>query len=180
MSFESDYWGDCRNTFDEEQKHYTYAKLMGLPRSHYSLLASGKVLDIGGGPVSMLLKTVGLARGKVIDPLMQTYPPWIRQRYAASSLEIATQRGEDVSEGGWDEAWIYNVLQHTDDPERVVGNARRAARIVRLFEWINIPAHEGHPHELREADLVRWLGRGAITELSTNGCFGTSFSGVFS
>jgi hypothetical protein len=43
------YWGDCTNTFDEEQKHYVYARYMGLGRKHYSFDAQGRrVLDIGG------------------------------------------------------------------------------------------------------------------------------------
>ena len=57
MSFESEYWGDCCNTYDEDQKHYVYAKYMGLMAVGYSFSMSGKsVVDIGGGPTSMLLK----------------------------------------------------------------------------------------------------------------------------
>ena len=64
--FEKEYWGNCANTFDEDQKHYVYAKFMELPRMHYSFDAKGKrILDIGGGPSSMLLKCINLAKGKV-------------------------------------------------------------------------------------------------------------------
>ena len=30
LKFESEYWGDCTNTFDEDQKHYIYAKYLQL------------------------------------------------------------------------------------------------------------------------------------------------------
>ena len=46
--FEKDYWGNCANTFDEDQKHYVYARFMGLTRSHYSFPVNGSsIIDIG-------------------------------------------------------------------------------------------------------------------------------------
>ena len=73
--FEKDYWGDCTNTFDEDQKHYVYSKLMGITRVGYSFEVDNKrILDIGGGPTSMLLKTLHLQEGLVIDPIK--YPAW--------------------------------------------------------------------------------------------------------
>jgi len=82
MSFESEYWGDCCNTYDEDQKHYVYAQYMGLDRQGYSFNVHGKsIIDIGGGPTSMLLKTTNLKKGLVVDPLL--YPEWTYARYAA-------------------------------------------------------------------------------------------------
>ena len=36
LKFEKEYWGNCANTFDEDQKHYVYAKFMEIPCNHYS------------------------------------------------------------------------------------------------------------------------------------------------
>ena len=176
FEFERAYWGNCCNTFDEEQKHYVYARLMNIPRSHYSLLLQPPrtVLDIGGGPVSMLLKCKGLVTGKVIDPI--TYPKWTQLRYADHNIDVQVQRGEDVCERGWDEVWIYNCLQHTDDPQLIIANAKRAGRKLRLFEWIDIPAHEGHPWMLTEELLNEWTGgTGKTIELRESGCFGRAY-----
>jgi hypothetical protein len=178
--FEKEYWGDCCNTFDEEQKHYTYAKCMQIPINHYTFNANGKtVLDIGGGPVSMLLKTYNLKRGKVVDPL--SYPAWTKARYRAKKIEVKLQNGEDITDTGWDEVWLYNCLQHTIDPAKIIANAKRAAPTLRFFEWINVPAHEGHPHLLTREFLEDNIGMpgGNIIELSNNGCYGTAFYGAF-
>lgn len=140
------------------------------------------MIDIGGGPVSMLLKCVNLGVGIVVDPLVDRFPEWVVGRYEARDIRIIPWAGEsdELGERIFTEAWIYNVLQHTIDPERVVANARRAAKVVRLFEWIDIPPYEGHPHMLTEADLSCWLGGpGHVQELAEGGCFGRSFSGVF-
>ena len=178
--FEKDYWGDCCNTFDEDQKHYVYAHLMGLHQSHYSfVLPNISVIDIGGGPSSMLLKTKGLTRGLVVDPI--DYPQWTKDRYSLMNIDVHVDVGENVAESGYDEVWIYNCMQHAIDPERIIANAKAAAPLLRLFEWIDIPAHDGHPHELTEASLNKWIGgTGTVTYLSESGCYGKAYYGVFS
>ena len=175
--YELAFWGDCLDTFGEERKHFVYAGLMGIDFTQ----PVGAVLDIGSGPVSMLLKCHARGACSVLDPLMDEFPAWVRHRYDEAGIAAWAARGEDLPRlAAYDEAWIYNVLQHVDDPERVVANARAAAGVVRLFEWVGIPAYPGHPHELAEADLRRWLGgRGTLTELAHEGCYGTAFSGAF-
>ena len=177
--FEKDYWGNCCNTFDEDQKHYIYGKLMGLHREHYSFNVFNKsILDIGGGPTSMLLKTINLKKGKVVDPI--EYPEWTLMRYAFHNIDVDIKPGEEVVERGWDEVWIYNCMQHAIDPGKIIANAKAAAPTLRLFEWIDIPAHDGHPHELTEKNLNEWIGaRGMITTLSESGCYGRAYYGVF-
>jgi hypothetical protein len=176
MDFEKDYWGNCCNTFDEDQKHYVYARFMGLKRVGYSFdVAGARIIDIGGGPTSMLLKTINLApRSLVVDPL--DYPMWTYDRYSTKGIDSMICRGEDIYEEGYDEAWIYNCLQHTDDPELIIQNALRAAKTLRIFEWVDIPPHEGHPIELTKEKLDRWIGReGQTIQLGESGCFGKAY-----
>lgn len=177
--FEKHYWGDCTNTFLEEQKHYVQARLMGFVIKNWCLDAGGKrILDIGGGPVSMLLKTYNLGEGMVCDPIR--YPDWVIERYRAKGIKYIQISGEDIDVSGFDEVWIYNVLQHCMNPEKIILNARRAAPVIRLFEWIDFPPHPGHPQMLTAANLQKWLGSdGHVARLSESGCNGNSFSGVF-
>lgn len=177
--FERGYWGDCCNTFDEEQKHYVYASLMEIKNQGYSFLSNNKrIIDIGGGPVSMLLKCIDLKEGLVVDPIK--YPDWTISRYSSKNIRVIQNLGENLNETGWDEVWIYNCLQHVENPGKIISNAKKAAPILRIFEWINIPPHEGHPHELTENTLNGWIGNtGFISNLSSNGCYGTAYYGVF-
>lgn len=179
LEFEKSYWGDCTNTFDEDQKHYVYARCMGLTRVHYSFDVQGRsIMDIGGGPSSMLLKTINLTRGKVVDPIR--YPEWTRLRYAMKNIDVNVAPGESVNEIGWDEVWIYNCLQHAEDPLKIIRNAQQAAPILRIFEWIDIPPHPGHPHQLTEQTLNEWIGSfGQTSRFSESGCFGRAYYGVF-
>lgn len=179
LEFERAYWGDCCNTFDEDQKHYVYARYMGLDQQHYSFdVHNQRVLDIGGGPSSMLLKTINLKQGKVVDPI--NYPKWTRDRYSMKRISVAVMPGENIEESGWDEVWIYNCLQHATDPAAIIALAQRAAPVLRFFEWIDIPAHDGHPHELTQANLDQWIGQaGSVVELAESGCYGRAYYGVF-
>lgn len=178
--FEIEYWGDCANTFDEDQKHFVYARFMEIQQQHYSFDVGGKrILDIGGGPSSMLLKCKNLAEGKVCDPI--DYPLWTKLRYEGHRISVKVQPGEEVEELGWDEVWIYNCLQHVESVEKIINNAKRAAPVLRLFEWIDVPAHAGHPVELTKDFLdavIALPGSGTVT-LRESGCFGKAYYGVF-
>jgi hypothetical protein len=177
--YEKNYWGDCVNTYHEEQKHFVYARLMSIKINSCSFDALGKrILDIGGGPVSMLLKARNLTSGMVCDPI--TYPSWVYERYRAKGIVYLVQSGEDISTFGWDEVWIYNVLQHCINPAKIIDNARKAAPLLRIFEWIDQPPHEGHPQMLTAGKMSSWLGApGVVTKLSESGCHRNTFSGVF-
>lgn len=180
-TFEANYWGDCCNTFDEDQKHYVYARYMGLKQVGYSFdVAGARIIDIGGGPTSMLLKIINLGAGMVVDPL--SYPAWTHERYRAKGIEVSVMRGEDFAFHyieNYDEAWIYNCLQHTDDPERIIENALKSANTIRIFEWVDIPPHDGHPIELTKQKLDSWIGKeGDVVQLAESGCYGKAYYNI--
>ncbi len=189
--FESDFWGSCTHTLEEELKHFVYARLMGLqwvgsgPKlDNYGWDVGGKkIFDIGGGPVSMLLRTVNLGRGVVVDPLK--FPPWVYERYKANKISAYIQPAEtaDRMVAGprlYDEVWIYNVLQHVTDPAKIIANAKYLAPVLRIFEWIDLPVYPGHPHSLSQAKLEEWIGqKGQTVFLNESGCNGRAFYGTF-
>lgn len=181
------FWGDCSNTFHEEEKQIVYAPRLGLRPildcAHPPTfdLEGCSVIDIGGGPVSLLLKSVNRGRSVVADPA--PYPNWVRQRYEECGIEFWAMPGESSSITGYsfDEAWIYNVLQHVVDPVKVIENARSIASTIRIFEWIDIDPYAGHPHLLTEILLDELLGAPGFTaQLNESGAVGHAYYGVFS
>ncbi len=178
QTFEANWWGDCANTYAEECKQLAYARMMGLdpgawfggvPWPSYDMQGRS-VLDIGGGPVSMLLKCVNLGEAVVVDPCH--YPDWTLDRYEEHGVEVmrltAEEFFEDIPQGmtdDFDEAWLYNVLQHTIDPEVIVHGMMERARTVRIFEWVDTAVTPGHPHVLRAEDLERWVGAKGTIEV---------------
>lgn len=185
QEFERDWWSNCQNTFGEEAKQLLYAQRMGLTTFHdgkspYNFDMEGKsVLDVGGGPCSLLLKCHNV-NGVVIDPC--DYPKWIKERYKLAGIEYEKIKGENLNtKEKFDLVFIYNVLQHVDKPDIIIKKAKRVCKEIRLFEWINTGISEGHPHELTEKQLNKWLGgKGKVEEIKgSNTCWGTAYYGIF-
>lgn len=188
QDFESSWWGNCAMTFSEENKQLVYMAMMGVTQVSLGevwpvYLGGGRrIIDVGGGPVSPLLKTVQLRRGVVLDP--GEYPEWTRLRYESAGIEVVRERAEDwlhaTSAQSFDECWMMNCLQHTVDPERIAAGMRLVASTIRVFEWIETPPTLGHPHELHATELDKWFGgKGHIESINRNGCVGLCYSGVF-
>jgi hypothetical protein len=126
----------------------------------------------------MLLKSKGLGRALVVDPLQ--YPQWTYARYHEHGVECLVMRGEDVSLRGFDECWIYNCLQHTDDPALIIRNALQAAKVLRIFEWVDIEPHDGHPQMITKKMLDEAIGReGKLVHLAESGCFGLAYFNIY-
>lgn len=191
---EKDWWNTCANTYWEEHKQFTYAKYMGLQffedhQSPYNIDLQGKrVVDIGGGPSSLLLKAKNGAPkvSEVIDPCR--YPRWVQSRYAEQDIVLTKKTGENFTDNfitysKADEVWIYNVLQHTENPATIVENALKILEengTFRIFEWINTPTNSAHPHSLTKEKLDEWVGQqGQTTHLASEGCYGEAYYGIF-
>ena len=183
QKWEAAYWGDCRNTLIEELKQLSYFKRLGLKEtgmSHWRFtfdMEGKSVADVGGGPASFLLKCINV-QGRVIDPL--PYPEWVYKRYDAAGIRYLRLPAEEWQQPGFDEVWMYNVLQHVDDPELVMQNARRNGKLLRFFDWLDTPPHEGHPNTLTKELLDGWLGASGTTEIiDENDARGFCYYGVF-
>lgn len=184
QEWERNWWSNCANTVWEDVKQMNLAQYLGLkivPNAYtdYRIPLSGeRILDIGGGPSSILLKCENV-KGTVIDPCR--YPDWVAQRYKECGIEYIRMKGEDIpTKAKYDEIWIYNVLQHTDDPKKVIRNAQKVGKIIRLFEWINTGIVPGHLHSFNKEFLDKYLkGEGKVVNLSSNGLYGSAYFGVF-
>lgn len=186
QKWEKEWHDNCVNSYFEETKQIIYAKKMGLVATgdngrfpSYDL--NGKtVLDIGGGAYSILLKCRNYKKAAIVDPC--DYPIWVHVRYQTAGIDFFRIKGEDIKETPkYDEAWIYNCLQHTEDPERIIKNARRVAKIIRIFEWVDHGVTMGHPQDLKADLLDKWLGgNGTVEDIWYAGQFlGHGYFGVF-
>lgn len=188
---ESRYWRNCLDAvaFGEFQKQEMYGREMGLWADYGDewgdLDLQGKsVVDMGGGPWSMLLRCYDAGRMVVIDPIQ--WPPSVQRRYENYGIEFIRAGGEDGEYHGKkaDEVWMYNVLQHVTDPAKVLHNAMTFGKKVRIFDWLYIPADVCHPHVLTP-DLILNGMHGAkiervnVKRMTEHLCNADAFIGVF-
>lgn len=186
QQYEKEWHGSCVNSWWEEMKQQHYARLMELKAIQASNekypvyeMKGKSVLDIGGGAYSLLLKCEGLKNGTVIDPC--DYPQWTLDRYKAAGIKFLKKEAEDMILSGFDEVWIYNCLQHVKDPEKVIQNAKKSGKLIRIFEWIERGITPGHPHNLHRNKLDEWLGAKGNSKVFFIGNvnFGLCYYGVF-
>lgn len=143
--YEKEGWGKCEedDVMGEERKQPVYARLMGL---NIPYNAQGKsILDVGGGPISILLKTKNFSQATVVDPC--NYPESIINRYKEKNIKFVNEMAENyMSPEKFDEVWCYNVLQHTFNPDKVLENMKKNSKgIIRIFDWVYEPVSIGHP-----------------------------------
>ena len=185
QEWEKVWHSNCVNSYGEETKQFTYAKKMGLrlapnEKTPYNYSFNGEsVVDLGCGPYPIFLKCQGLSKMVGVDPC--PYPDWVYSRFKEANIISVRISGEEfITNDIFDECWIYNLLQHVQNPELVIRNALRVSKILRLFEWIENGISPGHPQNLTEKDLNKWLGgNGKVEIINENGCVGKCYYGIF-
>lgn len=167
------FWNSLKhNYFTEENKQIkVYAPRMkfAVDEWHRIDFEDKRVVDIGSGPSSMLIRGKNLKPSYALDPLMDRFPVWVRQRYhdaGITTLSLPAENIETFSEPV-DLVIIYNVLQHVKNPKTIVDNAKKIAKEIRVFEWVNVPTDDKHLHQLSAKKLNEWFGVTGITEYVT-------------
>lgn len=194
QTHEAGFWGNCMNanTFNEILKQEVYARDMLIENDYGDgtgdfNLKGRSVLDIGGGPISMILRCCNAGYRVVADP--GRWPASVHRRYSNYRIEYVQAAGEYLNSPDFqfDEVWMYNVLQHVIDPASVVRTALDCVTeggALRMFEWCHIPKDDCHLHILDPAKLMQWLDRPVVKHIETKllsekGCYGVAFCGVF-
>lgn len=182
------FWLSPGAELGEQLKQLTYAPLLGLNFEHdgNSPYVINKpqmsIIDIGGGPVSLLLKTEAATK-TVIDPC--NYPAWVRDRYKQNGVhwikDVAETYQPELAETA-DEVWLYNVLQHTTDPQKIFENVLQYLKVggvFRFFDWVETGTNVAHPISLTADDISRSMVAAGFTdvvvktaELRENGAYG--------
>jgi len=191
QKWEQEWHGNCVNSLNEELKQLVYAKKMGIRftpdlKTPYNIDLEGKsIFDIGGGAYSLLLKASNFRKAVVVEPI--DHPEWVMKRYEEANIRFWNIPGEEISLPPEadpldkpDEVWMYNVLQHTQDPEKIIQNIKKMGKLLRIFEWVDIPVTSGHLHTLTEANLNTWIGgEGKVEFVKEMGCVGKCYYGIF-
>lgn len=186
QEFEKAWWNTARNTYGEETKQLFCAEKMGLDIRKIGFATwidahNKSVCDIGGGVCSLLLKTQNVITPLVVEPMKLA--GWAYMRYLQNNIDVLIEPVEEAKLVGiYDEVWMYNVLQHTQNPDKIIRNAQKHSKLIRFFDWIDTPPHAGHPQTLKADHLDEMFnGRGRVIELNSDNWdgFGRCYFGVF-
>lgn len=191
------FWNTPGAELGEQLKQLTYAKYLGLQFEHdgnspFVINKTGmNIVDIGGGPVSLLLKTKAWLK-IVIDPC--PYPKWVLDRYSANGVDWMKMPGEDFTDmmPQADEIWMYNVLQHTSDPQKIFHNIYdnlKEGGTFRFVDWVDTPTNAAHPVSLTYQEVGEMIIAAGFTsdpgiylnekEINENQAVGKIAYGIF-
>jgi 2-polyprenyl-3-methyl-5-hydroxy-6-metoxy-1,4-benzoquinol methylase len=182
QEFERSWWVGARDQHPIEiEKSFYVAQLLRISEGS----PNATVIDVGSGPLSLLLR-VPVKAGTALDPIhFGDLELAYRQRGIARLIKPAEELS--AADGRFDEAWIYNCLQHVIDPELILQNVMRSVRLVRLFEWVYMRPYQGHPHELTPQMLQQPFQKAGWSVLlsrtnfiDVHGLHGNYFVGIFS
>jgi hypothetical protein len=152
---ERDWWTAANRRDDAEKSAPWYAERLGIGET-----AKLDILDLGGGPFPIgVLLDLPCRSYTVVDPLatLPMMPP------TRLNILRETVAAEDYEGPMVDEAWGYNVLQHVIDPAAVLETAKRHARVVRWFDWVETTVYPVHPHSITADWLVAQFDGWQIT-----------------
>lgn len=110
-------------------------------------LVNKKILESGGGCYPAAYFCTGLKKAVNIEPLYDKFPDHIKTTLADAKIDCIPIGFEDYTDNlKFDEVWFFNVLQHVRDPYLQIENAKRIANVIRVFEPIDCPTNNEHPH----------------------------------
>ena len=154
----------CHNTdLNNNPVHYadtykTYFKYLGLGTDLEGL----HVIEIGPAmhPALAICKNYG--QSIIIEPMGTTIlEEFCKQnniKFISQPVETLSYIEEIDDMENVLEVWLFNVMQHVIDPEKVVARCKDIADRIRFFEPINTPVEAHHPHSFTGDDYVRWFG----------------------
>lgn len=161
---ESNYWGIFTAELMTLKHQELYIDALNIRSDYFDVIDNSlnfsdkKILDVGGGPASLLLRTNntkgnchdGIIEGVIIDPVIITEHQLDRYKYF--NLNFINDKGENIDlyyndKNHFDETIIYNCLQHVENPIEILDKITHISKRIRLSEPINASTDEAHLHE---------------------------------
>ena len=118
-------------------------------------LQGKSVIEIGPGRISSLLFCKNFSKSYVIEP---TEYDGIEHLYRDTNIEILKQRAEECEMPKVDEVWLLNLMQHVQDPDKLIESCKKAAKVIRFFEPVDVPTNNEHPFCFSREDFVSYFG----------------------
>jgi hypothetical protein len=133
-----------------KESYRQYFKWLGIEHN----LNGKKIIEIGCANIPALHFCTNYT-GVIIEPL----PSDILQSLVKDMpVTLIKDPAEYVDLSGYDEVWLFNVLQHVIDPKLLVENMKKIAKCIRYFEPVNMGTCVHHPHGFTMDDFIELFG----------------------
>lgn len=128
-----------------------YFKYLGIDKD----LKGKSIIEIGPGRISSLLFCENRGKSYIIEP---TVYEGIDHLYQDPELILVRERAEDFHFPLVDEVWMFNLLQHVQDPDFLISKCKKNSKIIRFFEPVDLPTDNEHPFSFSRDDFYSYFG----------------------
>jgi len=131
-------------------------------------LKGKSVIEIGPGRISGLLFCQNYSKSYIIEP---TEYEGINHLYEDLNLEIIKKTVEEIELPKVDEIWIFNVMQHVQDPDFLIEKCKKSSSVIKFFEPIDLPINNEHPFSFSKEDFIEYFGE-CVLDYTPSGILG--------
>jgi hypothetical protein len=142
-----------QHTMEQKQAIEHYRKSYSQYFAHLGIdtdLSGRCIAEIGPADVPGLFYCVGTEKSFVVEPMPSDILPTL-------GVKVRKAKAENVDYSKVDEVWLFNVLQHVQDPQKIVQKVKKAKR-VRWFEPVDQGTDACHLHNLTHDMFIEWFG----------------------
>ena len=119
------------------------------------------IIEVGCAEIPALYFCRNYKYSVIIEPL----PTLILEELTRDmNVSLIKRPAENTGLFNYDEVWLFNVLQHVIDPDKLIDKMKNAAKRIRFFEPVNTEIDDYHPHAFTYDDFTRWFGEFDIYE----------------
>lgn len=118
-------------------------------------LKGKSVIEIGPGRIAALLFCTDWGKAYIFEP---THYEGVSHLYDREDMELCNHTIEESKLPMVDEVWLFNVLQHVQDPDLLISKCKASAKVIRFFEPVDLPVNNEHPFTFSVEDFRGYFG----------------------
>jgi len=113
------------------------------------------ILEIGPARIPALLYCNNYGPSFIVEP---TKYEDAEHLYENKPITFIRELYEECDSPVVDEIWLFNVLQHIQNPDYFIEKCKKNAKVIKFFEPINTPIEVHHPHSFTLEDYELYFG----------------------
>lgn len=130
-----------------------YFKWLGMDQD----LKGKSIIEIGCADIPALYFCENInQQSTIVEPMPSSILDELSQEIGVNLIKDCAENLDLEFE--YSEVWLFNVLQHVLDPDKLVENCKKWAKVVRFFEPVDQEISDCHPHAPTQEDFKRWFG----------------------
>jgi hypothetical protein len=118
-------------------------------------LKQKSIAEIGCARISSLFFCNNYSKSYVIEP---THYPEADKYYEGKDIVKIYERAEVCKFPKVDEVWMFNLLQHVQNPDLLIEKCKQNSKVIRFFEPIDYEINEQHPFKFSFDDFKNYFG----------------------